>query len=393
MLKVQIALIALLIACVAFMSCDRGQKMLQPVADDMMAADDTMPADDMMKMLTDMMDSTMYMSWASVELPAPTMTVAEAAAALNAAGTGAAHGEGTRTAYINDIGAMANKAGTAYPAGTVIVKTIMDDANTFVAKKAVMTKTDDPMYADHNGWMYVKYARASEADEYMMVGGGSLEKSMGCHGCHAKAENDSVFVSLSMDSMDDADDTMGMMDMMDSTMYMSWASVELPAPTMTVAEAAAALNAAGTGAAHGEGTRTAYINDIGAMANKAGTAYPAGTMIVKTIMDDANTFVQKKALMTKTDDPMYADHNGWMYVKYARASEADEYMMVGGGSLEKSMGCHGCHAKAENDSVFVSLSMDDMMDMMDDMDDDGMAGDGANGADAGAGDANGGDAQ
>ena len=192
---------------------------------------------------------------------------------------------------------------------------------------------------------------------------------------------------MSMDMM------MDMMKMIDSTMYMSWAHVALPAPTMTVAEAAAALNAAGTGAAHGEGTRTAYINDIGAMANKAGTAYPAGTVIVKTIMDDANTFVAKKAVMTKTDDPMYADHNGWMYVKYARASEVDEYMMVGGGSLEKSMGCHGCHAKASNDSVFVSLSMDDMMDMMDDMDDDGMAGDGANGADAGAGDANGGEAQ
>ena len=198
MLKVQIALIAILIASVAFVSCERAQKMLEPAADDMMAADDMVAADDMMKMMTDMMDSTMYMSWASVALPAPTMTVAEAAAALNAAGTGAAHGEGTRTAYINDIGATANMEGTAYPAGTMIVKTIMDDANTFVQKKALMTKTDDPMYADHNGWMYVKYARASETDEYMMVGGGSLEKSMGCHGCHAKAENDSVFVSLSM---------------------------------------------------------------------------------------------------------------------------------------------------------------------------------------------------
>ena len=198
MLKVQIALIAILIASVAFVSCERAQKMLEPAADDMMAADDMVAADDMMKMMTDMMDSTMYMSWASVELPAPTMTVAEAAAALNAAGTGAAHGEGTRTAYINDIGATANMEGTAYPAGTMIVKTIMDDANTFVQKKALMTKTDDPMYADHNGWMYVKYARASETDEYMMVGGGSLEGSMGCHGCHAKASNDSVFVSLSM---------------------------------------------------------------------------------------------------------------------------------------------------------------------------------------------------
>lgn len=199
MLKLQVALIAVLIACVAFVSCERTQKMLEPVADDMMTGDDMMM--DMMKM----MDSTMYMSWAHVALPAPTMTVAEAAAAMNPGGTGAAHGEGTRTAYINDIGATANMEGTIYPAGTVIVKTIMDDANTFVAKKAIMTKTDDPMYADHNGWMYVKYARASESDEYMMVGGGSLEKSMGCHGCHAKADNDSVFIALPMDDMSDAD--------------------------------------------------------------------------------------------------------------------------------------------------------------------------------------------
>ena len=195
MLKLQVVLIATLIICVSFISCDRMQKGLEPVAEEMMAAEETMPADGMMGMMMEMMDSTMYMSWEHVMLPAPTMTVAEAAAAMNAAGTGAAHGEGTRTAYINDIGVMANKAGTAYPAGTVIVKTIMDDANTFVAKKAVMTKTDDPMYAEHGGWMYVKYARASETDEYMMVGGGSVENSMGCHSCHAKA---SVFVSLSM---------------------------------------------------------------------------------------------------------------------------------------------------------------------------------------------------
>ena len=349
MLKVQIALIAILILSVAFVSCERAQ---QNVRTSRRRYDGRRRYSKMMMKMMDLRQCTC--PGRALSFQAPTMTVAEVAAAMNAAGTGAAHGEGTRTAYINDIGVMANKEGTMYPAGTVIVKTIMDDANTFVAKKAVMTKTDDPMYADHNGWMYVKYARASESDEYMMVGGGSLEKSMGCHGCHAKADNDSVFVSLPMDDMDDM--TKMMMEMMDSTMYMSWASVALPAPTMTVAEAAAAMNAAGTGAAHGEGTRTAYINDIGVMANKEGTMYPAGTVIVKTIMDDANTFVAKKAVMTKTDDPMYADHNGWMYVKYARASESDEYMMVGGGSLEKSTGCHGCHAKADNDSVFVDHS-------------------------------------
>ena len=197
MLKLQITLIAILIASVAFVSCDRAQQMLEPVADDMMDPDGMMAADDMMMDMMKMIDSTMYMSWASVALPAPPAEV------TNPAESGGAHGMGTRTVYINDSGAKANIEGTTYPAKTVIVKTIMDDANTFVAKKAIMTKTDDPMYADHNGWMYVKYARASESDEYMMVGGGSLENSMGCHGCHAKADNDSVFVSLSMDDMMD----------------------------------------------------------------------------------------------------------------------------------------------------------------------------------------------
>ena len=283
---------------------------------------------------------------------------------------------------------MANKDGTMYPAGTVIVKTIMDDANTFVAKKALMTKTDDPMYADHNGWMYVKYARPSESDEYMMVGGGSVENSMGCHGCHAKAGtegdsgHDSVFVSLSVDDTSD-DAMMGMMkDMLDSTMYMSWANVALPAPPAEV------TNPGDSGGAHGMGTRTVYINDIGAMANKDGTMYPAGTVIVKTIMDDANTFVAKKAVMMKSDDPTYAGHNGWIYSKFARSSEDAEYMQVKGSNLaDAANGCHGCHAKAGtegdsgHDSVFVLLSIDDgMADHIDDANGD-MDGADANGAD------------
>ena len=208
MLKPQIALIAILIACVAFVSCERTQKMLEPVADDMMTGDD-MPTDmmtDMMKML----DPTMYMSWAHVALPAPA-PMAEATSPME---TGAAHNPAhvatgvttSRTFYINDIGAMANKAGTMYPAGTVIVKEIMDDTETFVDKVAVMMKSDDPMYAGHNGWMYAKYARSSADGEYMQVRGSNLEDAgNGCHGCHAKADNDSVFVSLSIDDMmDDA---------------------------------------------------------------------------------------------------------------------------------------------------------------------------------------------
>lgn len=205
MLKLQIALIVILIACVALVSCERVQKVMEPVADDMMATDDMMAADDMMMNMMKMMDSKMYMSWASKALPAPTMTVAEATAAMNPAGTGAAHNPGSdvftpRTFYINDIGAVANKAGTAYPAGTVIFKEIMDETNTFVDKLAMMMKSDDPMYAGHNGWVYKKYARSSADAEYMQVRGSNLEDAgNGCHGCHVKAMNDSVFVSLSMD--------------------------------------------------------------------------------------------------------------------------------------------------------------------------------------------------
>ena len=52
---------------------------------------------------------------------------------------------------------------------------------------------------------------------------------------------------------------------------------------------------------------------------------------------------------------MYAAHNGWMYVQYQRDSEADTFVAKAGDGTEKgSMGCHGCHAKAAHDSVFVT---------------------------------------
>jgi hypothetical protein len=193
--------------------------MLEPVADDMTdmtPADNTMATDDMMTDMMKMMDSSMYMSWAHVALPAPA-PIAEATSPIE---TGAAHNPAhvatgittSRTVYINDAGAMANKAGTAYPAGTIIVKEIMDDTETFVDKVAMMMKSDDPMYAGHNGWAYKKYLRPSADGEYMQVKGSNLEDAaMGCHGCHAKADNDSVFVSLSMDDMmkdDDMEDDM-----------------------------------------------------------------------------------------------------------------------------------------------------------------------------------------
>ena len=198
MLKLRVALIATLITCVTFVSCNRMQKVVTPAADNMMATDD---------MTMDMMmDKTMYMSWEHVMLPAP----GPAESATSPKERGGVHGLGTRTVYINDIGAVANKEGTAYPAGTMIVKVIMDDANTFIAKKAMMMKKDDPMYANHNGWIYKKYARSDENAEYMQVKGSNLaDAANGCHGCHTQADNDSVFVSLSIGDMMTDD---GMMD-------------------------------------------------------------------------------------------------------------------------------------------------------------------------------------
>ena len=194
MLKFQIALAIILVGCVAFVACERSMVDL---------ADMTDPGD------APAVDTETHKSWMSVMLPAPTMTVEEAAAAMNPGGTGQAHGMGTRTVYFNETGAMANKdeTMTMYPVGTMIVKEIMDDTNMFVQKIAKMTKTDDPMYADHGGWMYVKYARASEMEGYMMVGGGSLDGSTGCYGCHAKAARDSVFVSLPMSDDGTSDGT------------------------------------------------------------------------------------------------------------------------------------------------------------------------------------------
>ena len=185
MKKRHMALIAILIASVVLVSCNRMQKMLKP-------ATDNMASDEMMEIMPHL---TGHSAWAHVELGVPVPQ----AEATDPSETGEVHGMGSRTVYINDIGAMANAAGTAYPAGTIIVKEIMDDTNTFVAKIARITKSDDPMYADHNGWIYEKYARPDETAEYMQVKGTNLEDAaVGCHGCHVKAENDSVFVKLSM---------------------------------------------------------------------------------------------------------------------------------------------------------------------------------------------------
>lgn len=203
MLKFQIALAIILVGCISFTSCGRIQDQLDPVTDD---TSTDMPTD----MILDLIKMGAYTSWMHKMLSAPVPM----ADAMSPAETGAAHNPAhattgittARTFYINDIGVIANKEGTMYPAGTVIVKEIMDDTNMFVDKVAVMMKSDDSMYAGHNGWVYSKYARSSEDAEYMQVRGSNLEDAgNGCHGCHAKASNDSVFVSLSKDDGTDAD--------------------------------------------------------------------------------------------------------------------------------------------------------------------------------------------
>ena len=314
MLRYQVGLIALLIACVAFISCDELVELLTPPA-----PEEDMPDDLMDTMMGLPMYISMYTSWLSKSYP-------------EAVGPGEKHGLGARTVYINDVGAMAleDENLTAYPAGTTIVKEIMDDANTFVQKVATMMKTDDPMYTNHNGWTYKKYARADENTEYMQVGGDGLpDAAEGCHACHAAAPVDSVFVDFSMDDTM-TDDTTTTDDMTD---YTSWLSVTYAAISP----------------AHGSGDRIVYINDIGAMAlqDASMTTFPVGTVVVKDIMDDTNTAVAKTERMEKTDE--YATENGWLYNEGATQA-----------------GCHGCHVGAGAgvpgiDSVFtIQFPMPDM---------------------------------
>ncbi len=182
MLRFQIALAIIFVGCIALLSCGRMQDKLDPVTE-------VTPTD----MLNEMLAAGAIASWETVTLDAPV-------------DTGTAHGIGSRTVYFNEAGAMANKAGGTYPVGTMIVKKAMDDTNTFVKQVVAMIKTDDSRYEAHNGWIYSATQRASETDELMPLHQLTVEMSAGCHGCHAKAANDSVFVSLINDQM--MDDTM-----------------------------------------------------------------------------------------------------------------------------------------------------------------------------------------
>ena len=190
MLKYQIVLTMMLAVCIVFISCERIPKVLQP----------TLPTDEMMD--THIMDGVLeaYKSWRYAQpLPAPPETFTEAK------DSGSAHGAGDRTVYIDLVdhtffygvpAAIEAGAPVIFPTGMTLAKEIMDDTNTFVWRVAIMQKTDDPAYADHNGWIYVQYQRDSETDKFVAkAGDGTAKGSMGCHGCHAQASHDSVFVT------------------------------------------------------------------------------------------------------------------------------------------------------------------------------------------------------
>ena len=208
MLKIQMALIALLIGCLALTSCDLIQGLVTPEMppEEMMPEEmmpEEMPPEEMMP--EEMMAA--YTSWLSATLPGPL-------------GSGAAaHPGSARIIYINDIGAMALQGGmTTFPAGTMVVKEIMSvpDASgeTSVEKVERMEKSDDPMHADTSGWLY-----------------NGMGSQAGCHGCHAKAGTDDVpgmdavfttgalMASMAgMGDMADMDDDMGDMADMDDDM-------------------------------------------------------------------------------------------------------------------------------------------------------------------------------
>ena len=154
MLKVQMALIALLIICLVFISCDQLQELLTPAAPEEetmpeeMTPEETTPEETTPEETTP--EEAEYASWMSVTYAAFDAT----------------HGQADRTVYINDVGAMALHAGmTTFPVGTVVIKEVMGSPNV-----ERMEKTDDPMYATEDGWLYNEGASQT-----------------GCHGCHALA--------------------------------------------------------------------------------------------------------------------------------------------------------------------------------------------------------------
>lgn len=332
MLKRQFALIAILIGCVAFIAC--GGEDDEEVEEEV-----GLPS-----------DIANYTSWTSVALDAPPTK------ATKPTETGGAHGTGTRTVYINPPGieTLKDASKESFPNGTTIVKAIMDDANTFVWRVAAMWKLDDASYSAHNGWKYVQYQReAADADLLAVAGDGTEKGSDGCHGCHSKVNDkavlgkDSVFVQLLAEGLPS-----------DISGYPAWTSVSLEAPPATFTKPEE------SGVAHGKGTRTVYINlpGVETLKDASKKTFPNGTTIVKGIMDDTNTFLWRVAVMWKLEDKAYSEHNGWKYVQYQRDSASAGFSAAAGdGTAKGSNGCHGCHAKVNDDavegkdSVFVQL--------------------------------------
>lgn len=83
---------------------------------------------------------------------------------------------------VKNVYASKRKAGSRFPNGTVIVKTIVKPGTKYVGQVAVMRKV--------NGrWRYVEYIRSSSTDRYSFLAGGQL-----CASCHVQARsNDYVF--------------------------------------------------------------------------------------------------------------------------------------------------------------------------------------------------------
>ncbi len=185
MLKLQVVLIAVLIGCIGFVACERTQTVLETALEP-----GTMDPE-----ITEMTGMDAHKSWEHTMLEGPW---------LDFKGD-AAHDLGSRTIYFNEAAAMANKAGTEYPIGAMIVKESMDTTNTFVSQVSTMIKTDGMM---NDGWVYgVSGMPVSAAEDLMMPNQLTAEMGAGCHGCHANATNDFVFVPLSM--TDGAGDTNG----------------------------------------------------------------------------------------------------------------------------------------------------------------------------------------
>ena len=178
------------VLCISLGSCERVQQTVKPASVDTQ----TMPDPRIDAVLAT------YKSWRYAQpLPIPPVTFTEAK------DSGSAHGLGQRTVYLDGIdhqffftvpAAVDEGIPIFFPTGLTVVKEIMDDTNTFVWRIAVMMKTDDTLYANHDGWIYVEYQRDSETDQFVPEAGDGTEKgSEGCYSCHAKAAHDSIFVT------------------------------------------------------------------------------------------------------------------------------------------------------------------------------------------------------